>query len=307
MAPSVANDPDPALIDQWRPQSLRAAPTPWISARWRFAAISAITLLHVFAGIFLLRAMGTRPPAPEEVVMLLDFSQLPPTALEQPRQRIETSPPTPPVRRKPRPAQTAQPMQAMPSPAPRDSSPSAPAQTNQQRRPLDLYTPEGRLRVPADMLDQIDRKYGDKRDFSYQVPRLDDARKLFRRNAAISYEPTRFDEYWKPDQDLLTDVLTKLVEKTTKEVRIPVPGRPGSTMVCQISLLALGGGCGVMMNGSDYNGPVDDPATLSDEEDRQCQAWWQQIVGARTQDVWRRTRDRYDAECRKPRLSERAG
>ena len=94
---------------------------------------------------------------------------------------------------------------------------------------------------------------------------------------------------------------------TTKEVRIPVPGRPGSTMVCTVSLLALGGGCGVLTNGADYVGPVDDPATLSEEEDRQCQAWHEQIINATTQDAWRTTRRLYDANCRKPLERKPAG
>ena len=174
-----------------------------------------------------------------------------------------------------------------------------------ESRPIDFYSTEGRVRVPDDMLEQIDRQVGDKRVFSYQVPRMDDAKKLLHRNPPISYQSTRFDKYWKPDQDMLTDLLTQLVEKTTKEIRIPVPGDPTSTMICQVSLLALGGGCGVLTNGADYVGPVDDPDTLDAEEDRQCQAWWQQIIGARTQEIWRRTRDLYEAQCRKPHLRER--
>ncbi len=201
-------------------------------------------------------------------------------------EKAELSKPAKPVRKRPR-IQSNTPLQALPSP---------PAEKSK----LELYNADGRLRVPADMLDQIDRKYGDKRVFSYQVPRLDDAKKEFYRNPAIIYEKTRFDEYWKPDQDLLTGLLSEMVEKTTKQIKIPVPGRPDSKMVCTISLLALGGGCGVLTNGSDYVGPVDDPDTLSPEEDKQCKAWWDQIVGASTQDAWRKTRKLYEEQCRKP-------
>ena len=88
---------------------------------------------------------------------------------------------------------------------------------------------------------------------------------------------------------------------------MPVPGRPDAKMVCNISLLALGGSCGILVNGWDYAGPVDDPTTLSEEEDRQCQAWWEQITGAKTQDLWRSTRRLYDQECRKPRERKPAG
>ena len=44
----------------------------------------------------------------------------------------------------------------------------------------------------------------------------------------------------------------------------------------------------------------DDPNTLSPEEDKQCQAWWDLIVSSKTQGEWRRTRTLYDQECRKP-------
>lgn len=75
-------------------------------------------------------------------------------------------------------------------------------------------------------------------------------------------------QYWKPDQDLLTNLLNRMVKKTTKEMRRP----------------------------------QDDPATLDPEEDRQCQAWWNQIIGATTQETWRKTRSMYEAACRKPLL-----
>jgi hypothetical protein len=64
--------------------------------------------------------------------------------------------------------------------------------------------------------------------------------------------------------------------------------------------LALGGACGIDTNGYGYTGPKDDPNTLSPEEDRQCQAWWEKIVNTKTQDEWRTTRKIYEQECRKP-------
>jgi len=72
-------------------------------------------------------------------------------------------------------------------------------------------------------------------------------------------------------------------------------------------LLALGGGCGILIAGSDYLGPQDDPTTLSEEEQKQCQAWWDRIAAATTQDAWRSTRKLYDAECRKPRERKPSG
>jgi hypothetical protein len=165
---------------------------------------------------------------------------------------------------------------------------------------LQLYDADGRLKLSKQVMDDLDRRYGDSRSFSYQIPRMGDAKKVWGRINALPYEPTRFAQYWKPDQDILTALLTEMVEKTTKEISVPVPGRPDARMVCKISLLALGGGCGVLIAGSDYLGPQDDPNTLSEEEQKQCQAWWDQITAAKTQDAWRSTRKLYDEACRKP-------
>ena len=136
---------------------------------------------------------------------------------------------------------------------------------------------------------------------------MDDAKKYFERNPALVYEETRFDRYWTPDADALTAVLTKMVEATTKEVKIKVPGSAGSYVVCKVSILALGGGCGVLTNGADWNGPQDDPNTLNPEEERQCAAWWQQIIQAKTQDAWRATKKLYEKTCRKPLLRQPSG
>lgn len=289
----------------WTSGSWSPARPDWLRLRWKLLILVGVIAAHAVVVTQLMRLIGTREPA-DETVLVLEFTnrdlpepvpepalpterpELPPPV---PRQRTPATP-TPPA--SPRPARTRPtrttdvPLRALPSPA--------------HGEPLRLYDKEGRLRVPDDLLEQIDRKYGDKRDFSYQIPRMDDAARLLGRNLPITYESTRFDQYWKPDQDLLTDVLTQLVERTTKQIRLPVPGSPGTTMVCSVSLLALGGGCGILTAGADYVGPVDDPATLSPDEDRQCKAWWDQIVGAITQDGWRKTRRLYEQECRKPLL-----
>lgn len=278
----------------WRPKSLRTVSPAWPPRATRASIFAAVVLAHwMVLGWWLPHLATPRHPVEDETAIRVEFiSDPPPPELARPEPEVRptvtvrTPAPARPVRKRPR-IQSDTPLQALPSP-PTD------------KPKLELYGADGRLRVPDDMLDQIDRKYGDKRVFSYQVPRMDDAKKAFYRNRAISYETTRFDEYWKPDQDLLTSLLTQMVEKTTKQIKIPVPGRPDSKMVCTISLLALGGGCGLLTNGSDYVGPLDDPDTLSPEEDRQCKAWWDQIVGARTQDAWRKTRNLYEEQCRKP-------
>ena len=290
----------------WRPRSLQDTRPEPFSFRFRVAVLLPILLLHLLAGLALRQLLAHRDPPTDESVMVVSFIDQPPQI-----RRVDAAPAEAPARA------PMVPDPAVPrlAPPPIDPRPARHPEKRQlsltadpikrESRPIDFYSSDGRVRVPNDMLEQIDRQVGDKRVFSYQVPRMDDAKKLLHRNPPISYQSTRFDKYWKPDQDMLTDLLTQLVEKTTKEIRIPVPGSPGSTMICQVSLLALGGGCGVLTNGADYVGPVDDPDTLDAEEDRQCQAWWQQIIGARTQEIWRRTRDLYEAQCRKPLLQKR--
>jgi hypothetical protein len=279
----------------WRPRSLRAPGPAWPSPRARSAVFAAVVLAHLGLALWLPWLDVDEAPAEEEAIQVGFIPPDPLPALpvepadgparEPERQRdAPADRPTSsrPPRRRP---VTPQPLQVQAIAAPRK---------------LELYGEDGRLKLPKDMLEQIDRKFGDTRTFSYQVPGMERADKLLNRPPPIAYESTRFDEYWQPDQDLLTSLLTQMVEKTTKEIRVKVPGRSQSTMVCKVSLLALGGGCGVLTPGSDYVGPVDDPDTLSPEEDRQCQAWWDQIVGATTQDAWRQTRKLYEAQCRKP-------
>jgi hypothetical protein len=142
----------------------------------------------------------------------------------------------------------------------------------------------------------------DERRFDFKFPDLEKAGHLLDRPPALVYEPTRFDQYWAPEEDVLTEVLRKAVEKTTKEVRIPIPGAPGRFLVCRVSLLAAGGACGVERNGGNNVVSLDDPDTLSPVEAAACEAWWNRIVGAGTQAEWRATRKLYEAECRKPLL-----
>lgn len=294
--------------EPWRPKSLLHPRRPELGLRLRVGVLVLIVTLHCLGAWWLLGLLHSRQ-APMETVLVLDFGELvtpvPPAPQPRPRAQAEppgkeTTQPSPPRR-----VSRRQPRQAVDSPLPVQPAQVAPVEAASPvaadpTPDLRLYAQDGRLRVPDDMLDQIDRQVGDKRVFSYQIPGLDDARKYFERNPALVYEKTRFDQYWTPDANMLNALLTKLVEKTTKEVRIPMPGRSGSSLVCRVSILALGGGCGVLTPGADYVGPLDDPDTLNPEEARQCAAWWEQIIGARTQAVWRKTRDLYEQQCRKP-------
>lgn len=65
------------------------------------------------------------------------------------------------------------------------------------------------------------------------------------------YEPTAFDQYWRPDENLLQE----WVRRSITTVRIPVPGT-NKHIVCQTVLLVVGGACDI----SDPN-LNDQPAT----------------------------------------------
>ncbi|MBB1060512.1 hypothetical protein [Marilutibacter spongiae] len=56
----------------------------------------------------------------------------------------------------------------------------------------------------------------------------------------VGYEPTLFDRYWRPNENLLQE----WVRRGIKTVSIPIPGT-GKKVECAVSLLALGGACGI--------------------------------------------------------------
>lgn len=60
------------------------------------------------------------------------------------------------------------------------------------------------------------------------------------RRPPIGYDPTRFDRYWLPGGTLLEE----WVRRGIREVSIAIPGT-GKKIHCVVSLLALGGACGV--------------------------------------------------------------
>jgi hypothetical protein len=300
-------DGDIAWFDErWQPRSLRPERPRLLGGRWRIGVLVLVVLLHL-AGAYWLTRWADHPADARPGSLRVEFVfelpaetivELPPLP-ETPRTH-EAAPPRPQPRPPARPASpSARPSAPRPSTArPRTSMPSI---------QLQLYDETGRVRIDKETLDALDKQFGEKRTFSYQIPRMGDAEKLLTRPQLVTYEPTRFADMYRPTRNILDDVLERAVEATTAEVRIPVPGHPESKMVCKIQILAMGGGCGILTNGADYVGPVDDPDTLSEEEDRQCQAWYEQIVGATTQDAWRATRKLYDASCRKPRERKPTG
>lgn len=174
---------------------------------------------------------------------------------------------------------------------------STPADSASQ--PLRVIGMDGRIVIPEAALDAFLQGAENK---SFEVGRAgqNDMRDLLQQPVALEYRATRFDQHWQGDKPTVERVLETALEKTTATVKIPVPGRPGAYLECKIMVLAAGGGCGFTANDDGYYVRLDDPDTLSPEEDRQCQAWWDLIVSAKTQGEWRRTRTLYDRECRKP-------
>jgi len=299
-------DADAWFDAQWQPRSLRPVRPRLLAGRWRIAVMVLVVLLHLAGAYWLTRwSDASREIAPG--TMRVDF------VFELPSETVVELPPLPEKPRTPDEAQPRKHRQAPRPPstppvrtAPRVRAPTRPGSSAPSIQ-LQLYDETGRVRITKDTLDTLDKEFGEKRSFSYQIPRMGDAEKLLTRPKVVTYEPTRFADMYRPTRNILDDVLERAVEATTAEVRIPVPGHPESKMVCKIQILAMGGGCGILTNGADYVGPIDDPNTLSEEENRQCQSWYEQIVGAKTQDAWRATRKLYDASCRKPLERKPAG
>lgn len=164
---------------------------------------------------------------------------------------------------------------------------------------LTLINKDGSLILPDQTREQFLSDIED-RQFDFQKKGLDDMDKLLRRPQALEYRATVFDKGWQGDRPPLERLLEQAVRKSSVNIKIPVPGRPGAYLRCSIAVLALGGGCGFTANDDGYFVRADDPDTLSPEEDRQCAAWWDLIASAKTQALWRKTRKLYDQECLKP-------
>lgn len=138
------------------------------------------------------------------------------------------------------------------------------------------------------------------RQFAVQHKGIDDMEKLLDRPVVLDYQASMFEKDWQGDKPRLSRILEEAVSKSTVRVKIPIPGRPGAYLRCGVAILAMGGSCGFTANDDGYFVRADDPDTLSPEEDRQCQAWWDLIVSAKTQALWRKTKQLYRQECEKP-------
>ena len=201
----------------------------------------------------------------------------------------------------PPPAATAQADQAAPPPASGAmQAVELPPSGGPGGAPLKLFNSDGSLDLPDDVVANLSATTRGDREFGYQMPGLEESGRFMERQPVLVYEPTKFDRYWIPEKDILTSLLEKAVEASTGTVEIPVPGSPGTKLVCTVSVLAMGGGCGFRDNNRGYVVELNDPNTLNPEEEKQCAAWWDRIIGAGTQQVWRETRALYEFNCLKP-------
>jgi hypothetical protein len=277
----------------WHP-GLRFAPRTARSQppRWQRIGIGiAVVALHFVAGWFVAMQMQPHPePYVEDVAIVVDYVVLLSPQVIRPEPE--------PGRAEADAAQRI--VQRTVASTPVERAQRTPAASD---APLQVYAPDGSLRLPDGLMETLDAQAFDKQ-FDFQLPNLDASARLLDRPSPIEYTATRFDKYYAPNETLLSEVLRKAIEKTSPEIRIPVPGAPGRFLVCRIVILAAGGACGIERIGGYGRPGEDDPKTLSPDEAKACQAWWDKIVGAKTQTEWRATRQLYDAECLKPLLKE---
>lgn len=256
--------------------------------------------LHCLFFYWLIEEFGLpKKYLPYEVITVLEFMQ--PTAKTMPVDVL-------PDMRIKKPASGNTVRVTVPSSAPSQPDLAENKNRENKQQPLRLYDDNGRVKLPVDFIENLDAANLPSKRFDFQNPDLELAGTFLKRPPLIDFNPTQFEQAWKPDQDILTELLEKAVEKTMKEIKIPVPGNPGVKLVCKVSVLALGGGCGFVPNGG-YGRVIaddeDDPNTLSPEEDKQCQAWWEKINSTKSQREWLKTKELYEITCKKPLAKEK--
>ncbi|WP_296282368.1 hypothetical protein [Pseudoxanthomonas sp.] len=103
-----------------------------------------------------------------------------------------------------------------------------------------LYNADGSLRVPGNAGDAAaERGAPGGGNDQWTRERLAEAGTWLQR-PPYDYEPTSFDKYWVPSESLLAE----WVRRNVRQVDIPIPGT-NMKLKCSISVLQLGGGCGL--------------------------------------------------------------
>lgn len=102
-----------------------------------------------------------------------------------------------------------------------------------------LFNADGSPRVPGDSVGQASTQPGV--PGSRQAQAHDDAAaNTFLKRVPFPYEPTMFDKDWHPRESLLQE----WVRRNIREVEVSIPGS-SKKVRCVVSLLQLGGGCGL--------------------------------------------------------------
>lgn len=115
-----------------------------------------------------------------------------------------------------------------------------------------LFNADGSVRLPPGASGEGPKPYGNAPGSQEQhIADLDRAGKWLER-PRFGYEPTRFEKYWVPHETLLQEWVRKGIQKLS----IPIPGT-SKRIECVVSLLQVGGGCGV----SDSEKLFDQPAS----------------------------------------------
>lgn len=102
-----------------------------------------------------------------------------------------------------------------------------------------LFDRDGRARLPGGGAPSARRGAPGGDADRWTRDRLDSAGTWLKR-PPYDYDPTSFDKYWVPNES----VLEQWVRQGIKDLSIPIPGT-GKRLHCVVSLLQLGGGCGL--------------------------------------------------------------
>lgn len=102
-----------------------------------------------------------------------------------------------------------------------------------------LYNADGSLRVPGSSGESAPRGAPGGDNDQWTRERLAESGTWLQR-PPYDYEPTSFDKYWVPSESLLAE----WVRRNVKEMEISIPGT-NLKLKCTISVLQLGGGCGL--------------------------------------------------------------
>jgi len=255
----------------------------------RAAALGAVLVLHL--GMLLALSLWSQPRPPEPVAaqpieVVLLGAEPPPL-------------PAPPLRQRPAAVAPAAVVNRVRGPAPVAEPPPAQAEGETVVPDARIFALDGAILDIESRADAINRRVDARATFDYQIAGVAEAESAFSLPLAIEYRATRFDRYWKPTPDLLTDVLERAVRASTLQVSLPVPGMPGYRVGCAIVVLAAAGGCG-MSEPKVLVYDIDDPTTLSPEEAKACEQIWERLTDARTQAEHRQLRQIYDLGCRLP-------